>query len=460
MTQTVVETATATTAPTRVRYGMLAWFCALSMITYVDRVCIKQVQDPMQRDLGLTGSQFSWTFSAFALAYALFEIPTGWLGDRLGPKKVRIRIVVCWLIFTALTGLVFGGGVVALVMLLAVRFLFGAGEAGAYPNIARGTRNWFPFAERGRAQGLVWTFGRWGGAVAPLLIMLLMVPFDALGWQAWRFGFILLAVLGLVWVWGFVVWFRDQPRDHPAVNAAEIAHIEAGGGSGAKPAPLSWATMLRSPTLWVLSVMYFCSNAGWSVFITYDTKYVETNFHLTGWIVPLMSGMPLFFGGIGCWLGGRLTDRQVQHWGRRWGRTAQGFGAYFLGMIFFVLVIVFTGISPLPAFTCLCLASFVKDFAMGASWATTIDIGHRYSGTVAGFMNMIGNLGTVFAAPMGHWIARRWSLDGDTENWTAAIAFYAVMFGIACVCWLFINPRRVVVYSPEDRERLKAEGIL
>jgi ACS family glucarate transporter-like MFS transporter len=97
---------------------------------------------------------------------------------------------------------------------------------------------------------------------------------------------------------------------------------------------------------------------------------------------------------------------------------------------------------------------------MGASWATTIDIGHRYSGTVAGFMNMIGNLGTVFAAPMAHWIARRWSLDGVTENWTAAIAFYAVMFGIACVCWLFIDPRRVIVYAPQDQERLKAEGVL
>jgi MFS family permease len=154
-----------TLAPTRVRYTVLAWFCTLSMMTYIDRVCIKQVQDDMQTDLGLDGRQFAFAFSAFALAYALFEIPTGWLGDRLGPKKVLARIVLCWLLFTALTGLVFGSGWVALWMLLAVRFLFGAGEAGAYPNMARGTRGWFPFAERGRAQGLIWTFGRWGGAV-------------------------------------------------------------------------------------------------------------------------------------------------------------------------------------------------------------------------------------------------------------------------------------------------------
>lgn len=469
MSQTLVETPTS--AATRVRYVVLAWFCTLSMITYIDRVCIKQVQGDMQRDLDLTGSQFAWAFSAFALAYAIFEIPTGWLGDRLGPKKVLARIVLCWLLFTALTGLIplwlsgvylpgtgfFLSG--SLVLLLLVRFLFGAGEAGAYPNIARGTRNWFPFAERGRAQGLVWTFGRWGGAIAPVLIVALTVPFDAMGWQGWRFGFVLLAVLGLAWVWGFVLWFRDQPRDHPAVNEAEIALIEGSGGNNAKPAPLSWANMLQSRTLWILSIMYFCSNAGWSVFITYDTLYMK-QLGYAGWGLHVMSGMPLFLGGVGCLLGGMLTDRQVRYWGRRWGRTAQGFVAYGLAMMFFMLAIPLGSHHALLAIACLCLASFVKDFAMGASWATTIDIGHRYSGTVAGFMNTVGNLGTVFAAPIGPWIARSYSLNGKDPNWTAAIAFYAVMFGIACVCWLFIDPRRVIVYSPQDQERLKAEGIL
>lgn len=446
--------------PTRARYTALAWLCGLSAITYIDRVCIKQVQGDMQSDLGLTGRQFAWTFSAFALAYALFEVPTGWLGDRLGPKRVLVRIVLCWLLFTALTGLVVGTGVVALLMLLGVRFLFGAGEAGAYPNIARATRNWFPFAERGYAQGLVWTFGRWGGAVAPVLIVALTVPFDALGWQGWRFGFVLLAALGLAWVWGFVVHFRNHPRDHPAVNAAELAVIEGRGGAGGPPAPLSWATMLTSRSLWALSIMYFCSNAGWSVFITYDTRYLEDSLHLSGWVLHVMSGMPLLLGGFGCLFGGLLTDRLVPVLGRRWGRTGQGFVAYGLGAALFLLAIQFTASAPPLAFVCLCLASFAKDMAMGASWATSIDIGHRYSGTVAGFMNTVGNLGTVFAAPMGHWIARRASTDGVTENWTAALAFYAAMFGIACGCWLFIDPRRVAVYSRRDRERLEEEGAL
>src|SRR5262249_20157719 len=161
---------------------------------YIDRVCIMQVQDQMAADLSLRPDQMWWAFSAFALAYSLFEVPSGWLGDRFGPRRVLVRIVLCWLLFTALTGLVWG-----LVRLVVVRFLFGAGGAGACPNIAGGARNWFPFSERGRAQGLVWTFGRWGGAVAPPLIVALAWPFDHFGvLPGWRGAFFLLGLLGVV----------------------------------------------------------------------------------------------------------------------------------------------------------------------------------------------------------------------------------------------------------------------
>ena len=248
------------------------------MITYIDRVCIMQVQDEIQYDLGITDAQFSWVFSAFALAYALFEVPTGWLGDRLGSRKVLIRIVLCWLVFTALTGLVWG-----FISLLIVRFLFGLGEAGAYPNMARGARNWFPFNERGRAQGMIWTFGRWGGAIAPALIVALAEPFVWLGLPGWRGAFILLGLMGLLWVWGFAKWYRDMPRQHPAVNNAELAWIEGQKPVSDKTAPLSWSAILTSPTLWSLSFMYFCSNAGWSFFITYVTKYLKADMKLEGW---------------------------------------------------------------------------------------------------------------------------------------------------------------------------------
>lgn len=443
-----------TPAPTRTRYFMLAWLCSLSMITYIDRVCIMQVQDDMQSSLGLTKQQFAWAFSAFALAYALFEVPTGWLGDRIGPRKVLARIVLCWLLFTALTGVVWG-----LISLVVIRFLFGAGEAGAYPNIARAVRNWFPYSERGRAQGLVWTFGRWGGALAPPLVIALTLPFAHYGTDAWRGAFLLLGVIGVLWVVGFSYWFRDSPADHPGVNEAEQAVIHARVAPTAALAPLSWSAVLSSKTLWCLSFMYFCSNSGWSFFITFVNPYLKNDLGLRGWHLHVASGAPLFFGGIGCLLGGLLTDRQVHIWGRRWGRTLQGLVAYALGGGCFLAAGLLTGSYPLLAFVAICTASFVKDFAMGASWATTIDIGHRYSGTVAGMMNTVGNLGTVFSPPLVAWLV--WFVGGEEgTKWGVSLFYYASMFFIASLCWVFIDPRRVIVYAPEDHRRLQQEGAL
>src|SRR5262249_32026380 len=252
---------------------------------------------------------------------------------------------------------------------------FGMGEAGAYPNIARALRNWFPFERRGRAQGLLWMFGRWGGAVAPILIAALAA------WFGWRGAFYAFGVLGVVWVLGFAPWFRNTPAEHPSVNRAELQLLSEAGKPGDKPAPLSWRTMLRSPSLWFLCGMYFFSNSGWCFFITWDVRYYERVLGLSGTALSLASGAPLFFGGVACLLGGFLTDRQVRIWGRRWGRTLQGFAAYLLGGTFFLLALALR--DPLLSVVALCLASFLKDFAMAASWSTCIDIGHRYSGTVA-----------------------------------------------------------------------------
>jgi MFS family permease len=436
--------------PTLVRYKVLAWACSLSMLTYVDRVCIKRVEPSISEELGITDQQFALVFAAFGLSYSLFEVPSGWLGDRFGARQVLCRIVLWWSLFTALTGLVFpfslfDAGYVSLwgnlqvplavnslSLLVAIRFLFGAGEAGAYPNLARALRNWFPYARRGRAQGLVWTFGRWGGAVAPALIMVLSLRFG------WRGAFVSLGLLGALWVIAFAHFFRNDPAEHPGVNPAELAHIQDGKLDRAAPAPLSWRAMLASPTLWVLCLMYLCSNAGWCFFITWDEKYYSRVLGLADTPLLVASSAPLFFGGIACLLGGLVTDRQVQFWGRRWGRTLQGLVAYGLGAVFFLVAL--ASREPLVAVPSLCVASFLKDFAMAVSWSTCVDIGHRYSGTVAGFMNSVGNLGTFF----GPLIVARLAHEG---RWERALAFSATMFAIAAVCWAFINPRRVIVYA-------------
>src|SRR5262245_5068983 len=293
-----LEVQPALATPTLVRYKVLAWACALSMITYIDRVCIKQVEPEMTRELGISTQQFSWVFSAFGLAYALFEVPSGWLGDRFGPRLVLGRIVLWWSIFTALTGLVFPfswdlGPFVfdSLILLVVIRFLFGAGEAGAYPNIARALRNWFPYSRRGLAQGLLWMCGRWGGAIAPPLIMLFAWPF---GWSG---AFVLFGVTGALWALFFGYYFRITPEDHPGVNDAEKAFIQEKGEERGK-LPLAWWTMLTAPSMWFLCGMYLCSNAGWCFFITWDVEYYKNVLQLDSTPLMIASGAPLFFGGI------------------------------------------------------------------------------------------------------------------------------------------------------------------
>lgn len=438
--------------PSTVRYRVLAWACSLSLLTYIDRVCIKQVEGDISRDLGLTTEQFSWVFASFALSYALFEVPTGWLGDRLGPRKVLTRIVVWWSVFTALTGAVgrfrwefadvagYVFFVDSWILLILIRFLFGLGEAGAYPNLARALRAWFPFRQRGRTQGLVWMFARWGGAVAPPLI-----AFVALG-LGWRGAFLTFGAVGALWAVFFRKSFRDRPEDHPESNAAEAALIrDDPAATSAAFGPMSWGAMLSSPTLWLLSLMYFASNAGWYFFITWDRRYYETILGLSGNALLFASGAPLFFGGVACILGGLLTDRLVGVLGRRWGRTLQGVVAYALGGCFFLLAMVVR--HPVLSVVLLCVASFVKDFAMGVSWATCLDVGHRYSGTVSGFMNMVGNFGGAVSSVVVAQLAGQ----GD---WNLALAFSGAMFLLASICWLFVDPRTPIVYArspqPED----------
>jgi MFS family permease len=341
---TAVSSPPGLTPATRVRYGVLGFACSLSMITYLDRVCFGSVAPFIQKEFSLSDAEQGWLFTAFALAYAMFEVPTGWLGDVFGPRRTLIRIVLWWSLFTALTGLIFPVASLpwfAFVAMLTVRFLFGIGEAGAYPNLARALHNWFPFAERGSAQGAVWMAGRFAGGVTPLIVLsLLMTTQDAQGQSVvlWRHSFWCFGLLGVFWCVLFWWWFRDRPEQTPGVNAAELAWIRgqpvlppidlarageqltAGWdtaraaaeavedvgrtqhvGEGEPPLPpvptgappaapaadghshagVPWAKVLTNGNLWVLCLMYFCAAYGWYFNITWLPKFLRSEFHLT-----------------------------------------------------------------------------------------------------------------------------------------------------------------------------------
>jgi ACS family glucarate transporter-like MFS transporter len=435
--------------PTRERWKVLAWLCCLSAFTYVGRIGISsQIRENIEADLHLVPALTAYAISAFALSYALFELPSGWLGDRFGPRRVLTAVVLCWMVFTALTGSAW-----SLASLVIIRFMVGVGEAGAFPNIARATREWFPYRERGIAQGSVWMMARFGGAFAfPFLLTLTHI-------FGWRWTFVVVGVIGITWVAFFWARFRDTPAQDPKANDAERALIAEEKQETKKPAPLSWSNILLSPTIWFLLLMYFCSNAGFSFFASWITPYIEGDLHLKGMQLALASGSPLFFGGIACFLGGFLTDRMVRRWGRRWGRTLVGAIGYGLAGTLMLVAFRITTHHAAMALASICLSSFAKDLGLAATWAITIDVGHRYSGTVSGLMNSFGNMSQVVSVPVVAQLAI-WAGTRGHPNWQSSLYYYAGMFFISAVCFIFIDPRKTVVYSKRDRERLEAEGLL
>lgn len=385
--------------PTQVRYGVLGFVCSLSMITYLDRVCFGSAMPHIVKDLGLTSvADLKWAVTAFAFAYAAFEVPTGWLGDVFGPRNTLIRIVLWWSFFTAATALVYPEGLLwlsGLMLLIAIRFLFGIGEAGAYPNITRALHNWFPFTERGSAQGAVWMAGRLMGGLTPLVWWVLLEKMML----SWRAAFWLFGALGVLWCVAFAAWFRNRPEEKAGVNAAEIDLINAGRQDvGTGHANVPWMKLLTNLNLWTLCLMYFCAAYGWYFNITYLPTFLEEQHDVARDSVlgSIYKGGPLWLGAVTCLLGGWMSDRFIRRTGNRvWGRRL-------FGVIGHSLCAVCYFASPLApsAFTfflAISFAAFWNDLTMGSAWAVCQDIGRRYAAIVAGCMNTIGNLGGAVA---------------------------------------------------------------
>jgi MFS family permease len=380
--------------PTQVRYGVLGFACALATITYLDRVCFASAVPFLMQELGLqTEGQLKWAITAFAFAYAVFEVPSGWLGDVYGPRGTLIRIVIWWSIFTALTGTVTITGFLFLSgmqLLVLIRFLFGMGEAGAFPNITRALHNWFPISGRGFAQGAVWMSGRLMGGLTPLLWLAVVVY----GGLSWRAAFFIFGGIGFVWVVAFAAWFRNRPSEHPQVNEAERLEIEADRKEEAAHFAVPWGKLLSSGNLWALCLMYFCAAYGWYFNITYLPKFMDRQFGFKAesFLGAIYKGGPLWMGAITCLVGGILSDWFIRRTGnRKWGRRL--FGVIGHAMCALCYLGCLWANTPFLFFLAISLSAFWNDLTMGSAWAACQDIGRRYAAIVAGCMNTIGNLG-------------------------------------------------------------------
>ena len=415
--------------PSRTRYLVVVFAIILAIIQYIDRVAISQAAPLISKDLGLDKAQMAWVFAAFTMAYAAFEIPTGYWGDKMGARRVLIRVVLWWSFFTAATGWVW-----SFWSLFVVRFLFGAGEAGCFPNIARAFNRWLPRDERVRAQGILWMSARWGGAVAPLLLVLV------LQYVNWRRAFELFAVLGVIWCVFWYRWFRDKPADHPKVNAAELALMPTFEGKSDHP-HVPWSVMFSSLSLWLLWLQYFTLSYAWYFFVTWFPTYLNEvhkyDLKVQG---ALMAGLPLFFGGFGSLSAGYITPALTRMTGSvRTTRAILGFSGQALAGCCLIMATFFQ--QPILAVLSIALASFFNDTTMPGSWTTCMDIGGKYTGTVSGAMNMMGNFGGVVSPVVLGYVVK------ETGNWNLTFYLTAGLYFVGATCWLFINSTKPL---PQD----------
>lgn len=411
-----------TPTPTRARHVVTMFAVTLAVITYIDRVAISQAAPFISQDLGLSKVQMGWALAAFAWAYAIFEIPGGWLGDRIGPRRVLMRIVIWWSIFTAATGWAW-----SVTSLVATRALFGAGEAGAFPNLTRVFTTWLPVKERERAQATLWLATRLSAACTPVLVASLIA------FVSWRRAFEIFGVIGCVWAVLFYRWYQDLPSQHPGVNQAELAMLPPPRETAIAHGGVPWRLIFSTPAVWLLSVQYMCLAYGWFFYINWLPTYLREARGTTLAMSAVLAGLPLLLGGAGCLVSAALIPRLARTYesvavARRMIAVAGFVGAS-------VCIFFFTGIAdPVRAMLVLGMAGFFNDFVMPAAWAGTMDIGGRYSGTVSGAMNMMGSVAGASSVLVVGYL-----LTWTSGNWTLTFYISSAIYLIGAVCWLFLD---------------------
>lgn len=414
------------------RHRILILLFFLSIITYLDRVCISVAGPRMQEELGISIQEWGWVVGVFTISYAVFEIPAGAMGDRVGTRLVLSRIVLWWSAFTSLTGVVSSFRI-----LLAVRFLFGMGEAGAMPNGAASIARWFPTVERGRAQGIMWMATRVGSLLSPLLVVPIQRNFG------WRTSFYVFGLVGAAWVAIWFWFYRDVPSQKAGITAREIEEI---GPPPADQHPsLPWGQALRSRNLWIIMAMYHTYCWGSYFYLSWLHTYLVKGRGFTEGEMQYYAALPPLCGVFGNISGGLLTDWLVKRRGLRVGRVTVGFLGLALSACF-MLGTALTG-NRLLAVAFLSLGYGSMDCMLPTSWAVCLDIGRKYAGTVSACMNSAGQVGSfIISVLFGNIVVY---FNGD---FNAPLIVMACMLLLSAFLFLLIDPTRQLIQEPSVPE--------
>ncbi len=416
--------------PTRVRHVVL-WLTVLAyMITYMDRVVISIAAPSIQEEFGFSTIAMGWIFFAFQISYALFQVPGGWLGDRLGPRRALTLVVGWWSAFTAFTTAAWSAG-----SMIVVRFLFGMGEAGAFPIATRSLSRWMLPSERGMAQGLTHAGARLGAALTPLLVTFIILH---LGWRA---PFLIFALVGLVWAAAWYLYYRDTPREHASVNPLELEMIESALGarsSARKSVP--WRQLLSNSQIWLLSAMYFCYGYAIVTFLAWFPKYLDEARGLELAQMGLYASIPLAAGVLGDLAGGWFSDRLLERSRNlKMARRLVAVAGFVIAGTMVPLAVLIG--DPAVSIMCFAVAVFGLELTVGVSWAVTLDVGGEYAGSVSAVMNTFGNTaGALTSVATGYLVTNL--------GWTWAFNVVAIFSLMGAVLFMWLDASRRLYADP------------
>jgi MFS family permease len=394
------------------RYGVLSLLVALAIITFLDRIAIASAGPRIQQELHIPPEMWGWILGAFVLSYALFEIPTGALGDRLGHRQVLTRIVVWWSAFTGLTGAAFSSP-----QLLLTRFLFGMGEAGAYPNMAGVLARWFPPQERARTQGYIWAASRFGGALAPILVIPLQVHIG------WRWTFVIFGVVGLLWASVWRKFYRDPTLLSADKNPARDE--------------IPWRTLLGRRQLRLIFVMYFCYSFGSWFYFGWFPVYLVKGAGFSESQMSIFAALPFLLGATGNVAGGFLCDYLAVRFGLKLGRRLVGIVSLAVSALLLVGMTMTRDHTAIVI--CSSLGFGVADLMLPAAWAVCLDIGGARAGLITGIMNTAGQLGGFVCSVVFGYVVKA------TGSYNAPVWGVAAMVLTAAILFTRIDPTRQLV---------------
>lgn len=414
------------------RYVLVFSTFLLTVLLYVDRACISAAKDQICSDLDFSATQFGWVMAFFTLGYALFQTPSGKFADKYGARAVIGGIVSVWSVLTALTGAAWN-----YVSMLVIRFLFGAGEAGAFPALSKVVYNWFPLKERGIVQGINFSGSRLGAAFALPLVAWMITT------TGWRLSFVIFGALGVVFAISWLLIFRNKPEESKTIGKREQEYIlqNRQKQTQQKASPVPFKTIASSRNMWMNMVQYICSNFTFYFTLTWMFPFIKDKFQLSPIEAGFYSSVPLIAGAVGNWVSGLLVDGIYQKSGLRMSRRIPAIAGFVLASFGMIMVTLSTS-GPM-AVLFLAVAVFGADMTLSPSWAFCIDVGRSNAGVVSGTMNMAGNLGafvTIITFPyLFEW----------TNRYEPFFIICAVLSFVAIFMWLFMDPEKTIIPETE-----------